>query len=285
MTRRAWLAGSLFVAAVTVGTHAQSRPQELVDKDLADIIKFVFAQKGLEGAIPFPEAKQPKPSGSTATTPNVPVVKSFPRRPLPEPPPSVTKPPIGAFVQAAGGAVAMVAQVVQVHNWIQQFEPLTDNDKATDAGFPGLPRVPTDCPLASDDQDVRTGSLPAGCSQCFADAYTQLLKARSALHRNKRIADGFMNWAKTGIATGDSIAGAMGLGGLIWVRDRQEIQKTLDNVKQAYASGYARNLDSLQKALMKIAECEEKLYKNHDWYSRYGFVYYDAVATMFRATF
>lgn len=159
--------------------------------------------------------------------------------------------------------------LVDLTEWYHSYPPLDPDDEGFDRRAAGLPTVPTSC--AGED-----------CGRCPGDPYARLREARNRLERNRRIYEDFMKWAKKGLAVGDSIAGASGLGGLAWMNDRADIERSIEKVKTAYDTGYASNLEKVQAALQEIARCEAEVYRSPDWYNRYGFIYFETLQLAYR---
>jgi hypothetical protein len=168
----------------------------------------------------------------------------------------------GLVVVAAGAADAL--------DWYRQFPPLDPDDEAFDRASAGMPSARANC--AADEL----------CSKCAGDPYGRMERTLARMARNRRLYDYYMAWAKKGIATGDAIAGAAGLGALRWAEDKIEIDRTLKTVSAAYDKGYVAGLEKLDAELKDIDRCEADLYQSDDWYQRHGFLFFETIKSIYR---
>jgi hypothetical protein len=152
---------------------------------------------------------------------------------------------------------------------MNDFEPLSKEDQAQDPNYPPGPgQLPSTCAEKEEE-----------CKECgFSQALEELQSTRYRLEKLRRVYASAKNLKAHGLAVGDSLAGAAGVGGLAWATERRKILESFKNVQTSYDAKYAELMALLQGSLQKIASCELAVYGEKDWYQRYGFMYYEFMA-------
>jgi hypothetical protein len=156
--------------------------------------------------------------------------------------------------------------------WKDAFETLAPEDAAYDEDYdpPGMPELPLEC-AESDD-----------CAACFEPAYERLKNVRIRFEKLRRLYAWTKAYKERAFALGDSAAGIHGLAGLAWVGERVELERTYQRFEASYDDKYAELLDELRGSLEQIAECEEEVYGEDDWYNRFGFIYFQFMADRYK---
>jgi hypothetical protein len=181
---------------------------------------------------------------------------------------------------AARGALVTGAQFWGQHGaaiigattqFISAFRALTDIDATCmDLGDAGAPSVPTSC------------ADSAQCGQCFTDAQRRLDGMRINLERLRCVYTATANFTRASIAFGDSSSGVHGVIGLEWQTQKAGIQQAFESLKHTYDVKYGQMLPNLRASLEGLGECEARYFNEHDWYSRFGFIYYTFMADRYK---
>ena len=146
---------------------------------------------------------------------------------------------------------------------MNDFKPLSPDDKGQDAAYPPGPGLPSAC-----------SEQPQACAACgFNDALVDLQSTRYRLEKLRRVYASTKNMTSHALAVGDSLAGSAGVGGLAWVSERAKILQSVKNLQAAYDAKYAELMKLLEGSLQKISACEQVVYGERDWYQRFGFMY------------
>lgn len=173
------------------------------------------------------------------------------------------------WAQALGQAA--LGQSGGIQDTLKDFDYLTPDDEQAAPSYPPPPggSVPSRC----------YGAESAVCNQCgYAGALSDLQKTRYRLEKLRRVYASGKNVVSHGLAVGDSMAGAAGVGGLAWASERLKILESLKGLQSAYDAKYAELMALLQTSLREIGDCEALVYGEEDWYERYGFMYYEFMA-------
>lgn len=153
-------------------------------------------------------------------------------------------------------------------------EALNPDDLEFDPNYnpPGAPEIPVHC-------DVEGGNA---CRQCYADAYQTLNFVRFYLEKLRGIYGSTKNYTDNAIAFGDAMAGLPGGFGLAWPPERKGIQDAFKQLGETYDEKYEAYLRELREGLDGVAACEKQYFDNDDWYSRFGFMYYEFMAARYK---
>ena len=158
-------------------------------------------------------------------------------------------------------------------DFLKQYDPLTPDDQDYDSYHhdPGAPQVPSQC--AGSDQ----------CGACFQKAHENLNRQRFRLAKLRRIYVSTMRMGKSAIAFGDNVSGIHGLSGLYWqAKGRAPIERQMKQFQGTCRNKYEEIIGDLRTALQEVAACEAQFYGEHDWYDRYGFIYYQFMSERYR---
>jgi hypothetical protein len=173
-----------------------------------------------------------------------------------------------------------------IESLAQGFDPLSPDDSAMEPTYPTPQPFPSECEAARGPGDSFSLTPDAiKCRDCgYSEALSELQRTRYRLEKLRRVGLQTKNTVSNGLAIGDSMAGAAGVGGLAWVTERANIMKSYAGFKQAYDAKYAELMALLQQTLQKIAVCEEKVYGTKSWYERFGSMYYEFMAAFYKRT-
>ena len=174
------------------------------------------------------------------------------------------------------GKVAKAVETYQkgkeAYNKASLLDPPTDGDAEKNYNPPGMPTMPISCEKNN----------KKGCEECYKDAYEKLRKLRIYFEQLRTIYAATDDFTKAQIAFGDGIAGSVGVGALRWNVERNRIQNSFKNFKNAYKKKYNELLGRLENVLKEIGKCEAKYFGNEDWYSRYGYVFLSFIAMYYQ---
>ncbi len=157
---------------------------------------------------------------------------------------------------------------------VDVIELLVEDDAPFEPDFdPGdMPQLPGHC---------TDGSVGGECA-CYKQAYDDLAFVRRYLEKLRAIYGSTTNYSSRMIAFGDSMAGIHGGFGVAWPMERLDIEKSVIELGKTYDKKYEAYLQTLKTALMTIDECEAQYHDEHNWYSRFGFIYYTFMADRYR---
>lgn len=158
--------------------------------------------------------------------------------------------------------------------WKDANEALSELDRELDAGMSDDgegPAIPSSCVEAED----------AACTSCFDAAYGRVNFARMTLARLRSIHARTIQYIKAQQSFGDSVAPIHGMSGLAWQSSRAGIEESRKRFNANSMDKYNQLVGTMQSALQDVAECEATHFGNPDWYSRYGFMYLQAVKTAY----
>lgn len=140
-----------------------------------------------------------------------------------------------------------------------------DSRQTTDDG--AGPAVPSSC--------VASGAT--ACQQCFARAYGEVNFTRSTLERLRTIHRRTIGFIERAEGFGDSVSGVHGVSGLSWQYAKADVEKERASFNRTSRAKYDALLGNMRRSLDMVAECERQHFSNPDWYSRYGFMYYNFI--------
>jgi hypothetical protein len=172
------------------------------------------------------------------------------------------------------GVGTMIGQIITFGDAAATFltmKPLSPFDGSVDSPPPGAPELPSNC-LES-----------AACAACFAPANARLTLVLTTLEKLRRKGAWTRTYKDRALAFGASIASFPGAG-LGWAGARAEIEGGYLKFQAAYDAKYQELIASLKSSLQDISQCEESIYQEHDWYNRFGFIYYQFMAERYRRT-
>jgi hypothetical protein len=129
----------------------------------------------------------------------------------------------------------------------------------------GMPQLPVACSLTEDG---------ASCAQCYSTAQRHLQGMMLLLERLRAAYDRTKKYTDASIAFGDNMSNIGPMSGFAWQTQRRGILETFAHFEQTYEQKRQGMMGSLRRALGEIDACEAQYFDNHDWYNRYGFIYY-----------
>ncbi|UII78408.1 hypothetical protein [Flagellimonas sp. CMM7] len=112
-----------------------------------------------------------------------------------------------------------------------------------------------------------------GC-QCLAKAYADLHNDRYTIEKLLKIGQHTKKVTDFGISFGDNFSGVHAVSGLAWQTERAKVIKSIEKFDRTYGNKYNELIKKSYGTLLKIDHCE-KLLGEEDWYSKYGFIYYE----------
>ena len=121
------------------------------------------------------------------------------------------------------------------------------------------------------------------CQTCYSGAYHELSFIRRMLARLHCIYANTRNFNQSALAFGDNTSGIHAVTGLSWQSARAGIVEEYNNFKHTYDDKYVGMIGTLQKALEDIGHCEEQ-FGQHDWYQRFGFIYFEMMKEKYKRT-
>ncbi|HKZ65482.1 MAG TPA: hypothetical protein VJ111_03965 [Chitinophagaceae bacterium] len=122
-----------------------------------------------------------------------------------------------------------------------------------------------------------------GCKSCYERALDRLTTVRRSLARMSCINSNTKSFTESAIAFGDDVSSIHGITGLAWQYERKGIKDTYEKFKKTYDRKYAELMQSLQKSLQQISECETQ-YGIRDWYQKFGFMYFEMMKEKYKRT-
>ncbi len=179
---------------------------------------------------------------------------------------------LGELNDFAGGVEDGVNTGMDVRDQLDSFLNFSPEDAGLEPDLDpaGQPQIPTHCGIAE--------GLEGECQACYETAYRDLNHVRRTFERLRAIHSATENYTENMIAFGNTAAGAMGVGGMPWHYEKVEIEKSFESFKRTYNETYRGLLGTLERSLKAIADCEVQYYGENNWYSRFGFIYYNFMA-------
>lgn len=170
--------------------------------------------------------------------------------------------------EAATSAADAAATAMEGHDAMTDLD--RELDGALDQPEPGTPPVPASCVGRE------------GCEECFGRVYEQLARSRILLARARSLFDATHRFANAAQAVGDNLAPSTREAAFVWEMQKPRIAASLGNFNAAYDRKIADMLAALRRTLQEIGECEERFYNNPDWYTRFGFIYYEFMKSRYQ---
>lgn len=153
--------------------------------------------------------------------------------------------------------------------FLEEFGLIDPREAAVQPQYepPGQPMIPSRC--AADER----------CGECFGEANAQLDKARRLLE------DQYVIYKKTELEAGrihelaSAAAGLSPYAQLLWNVTKANPNEPMNVAQQKFYAAYDGNLEKLltmvNEGLIGVGKCERDNFQDHDWYARYGMVYYN----------
>jgi hypothetical protein len=177
----------------------------------------------------------------------------------------------------AAGAATTALQIMQQFNEMNQA--LSDLDRELRARMQddhSGPMVPSSCGPGTGPQMAAVNHAPS-CSECFDRAYREVTFTRNTLERLRTIYARTMAYIKRAESLGDTTSGAMGIAGLSWQYAKANVETEKANMIRVSKEKYEGLVANMRRALDMVAQCENEHFHNPDWYSRFGFMYFQFV--------
>jgi hypothetical protein len=178
-------------------------------------------------------------------------------------------PAIGGAINSLASGARNAADLWDASNLLDQLRDHTYEPVLTDAG----PDVPGSLCGAS-----------ANCNLCFSQATSKVDFMRFNLEKLRVAGQATRDTVSYSYSIGDSLSGAFGFGAVGWQIERKRIGQEFDKFKQIYDAKYEGMMKGFKDALDRWNACEEQ-YGERDWYSRFGFLYYDFMRDRYKRNF
>ena len=178
----------------------------------------------------------------------------------------------GRAGDVAGGVasgMSLFQQVTDAFGSLSALDSaLTDRIRDDHSG----PEVPSSC----------SGSAASPtCAECFAKAYGEVNFTRNTLARLQTIHTRTMTYIKNAEGLGDTTSGIHAVTGLSWQYAKMDVEREKCNMVKASRDKNAALIQNMRRALDMVGACERDNFHNPDWYSRYGFMYFQFVQTAY----
>ena len=166
---------------------------------------------------------------------------------------------------AEGGAntIELANQLVEAHHALSELDEALDGHIRDDHNGPD---VPSSCATTSPT-----------CAECFAAAYREVNFTRMTLERLRTIHSRTLAFIRAAEALGDTTSGIHGVAGLSWQYAKMGVEDGKRSFNATSRAKYEGLIQNMRRALDMVAVCERDNFHNPDWYSRFGFIYYDFV--------
>lgn len=195
---------------------------------------------------------------------------------------------------AAGGKMPSVAdllkqlkQILDIQQNTEKFwdtlEKLSQDEALPDESQRG-PALPSSCIDQSWSISAEDQSRAQGC-QCMATAVDKLRKNRQMLEKLRIIVTNQKAFVDKAIALGNSYSQLHTLLGLQWVGIRKhDIEEPYAQFKQISNQKHQAVMAAVEKDLKDIGRCEAQL-GEPDWYTKYGYIYYEFLYSAYKPSF
>jgi Spy/CpxP family protein refolding chaperone len=138
----------------------------------------------------------------------------------------------------------------------------------------GSPSLPVSCGV----WDAAAG----GCVECYEQAQARLNGIRHNLERLRAVYESTKRYVDASVAFGDNVSGIHGAMGLAWHAERRGIMASFQKLEKTHEAKRQEMMAVLRSALEELAACEALYFNNPDWYSRFGFMYYQFMDARYR---
>jgi len=160
-------------------------------------------------------------------------------------------------------------------NWWNEHRDFTPEDEGINPDYSpdGSPTLPVGCMM---------GENAEACTQCYADAQGRLNGSRRLLERLRGLYEGTKRYVDASVSFGDNVSGIHAVTGLAWQTERRTIMREFENFEKTHEDKRRGMMEGLRAALDAVAACEATYFNNPDWFSRYGFIYYQFMEARYR---
>ncbi len=175
-----------------------------------------------------------------------------------------------------------------VKDFWESLQALSNGEAVPDMTQKG-PSLPSSClapdwTLPPEDRAVGANSTYASC-QCMKTAVDKLRANRQMLEKLRILVANQKNFVEKATALGNSFSQLHTVLGLQWIGIRKEsIDEPYAQFKQIANQKHRALMDAIQKDLQDISGCEAKLGES-DWYTKYGFMYYEFLDAAYKPAF
>jgi len=182
---------------------------------------------------------------------------------------------LGNASQALGFLTGASSLGENAYNAWRAHEDFTPEDGAYEPNLDpnGLPDLPVGCGM---------GATGDACTACYATAQDHLVGMMGLLEQLRALYDSTKRYNDAMVSFGDSTSSIHAVSGLAWQAERRTILQTFAHFEQTYEEKRRGMMGSLRRALDEIGSCERDYFNNPDWYSRYGFIYYQFMDSRYK---
>lgn len=181
------------------------------------------------------------------------------------------------FGDGIESGIGKAEDLMKIYESWQEFtaahDGLTKDDRQFDPDYepPGSPKIPSAC--AGSEQ----------CNACYEKAVKDINFYRFSLDKGRSIANNTLQYAKKAYTFGDTASGSMGVGGLAWThKAKPQIEKAVAKLRKTYQGKYTEWIAGMETSLKALGKCEEEFFKERDWYTRFGYIYYSFMADRYK---
>ncbi len=143
----------------------------------------------------------------------------------------------------------------------------------------------TDCSADfSVSNDVFATAACSGNEDCedkYTAAVNKMNGARMALERMSCIYNSTKTYTNSAIAFGDQFSGMHAMSSLAWQKEKANITKTFNNLKQTYDTKYTEFIKLLKDGLIEFDRAEA-MYAQPGWFQRNGFIYFEMMKARYK---
>lgn len=179
-----------------------------------------------------------------------------------------------AWNQASSLGAGVAGALGQIQSAMDMFSALSalDQELSNHTQHQDAPPVPSSC----------GGDTTGQCASCFQRAYGEVNFTRITLERLRTIVARTLTFIRAAEGFGDSVSGVHGISGLSWQYAKADVEKSKRDFMASSTAKYEALLQNMHRALDMVAACERDNFHNPDWYTRYGFMYYEFVREAYR---
>jgi hypothetical protein len=175
-----------------------------------------------------------------------------------------------------------------VKDFWESLQALSNGEAVPDMSNTG-PSLPSSClepdwKVRPEDRAVGANSTYGSC-QCMSTAVGKLRANRQMLEKLRILVANQKNFVDKATALGNSFSQLHTVLGLQWIGIKKEsIDEPYAQFKTISNQKHKALMDAIEKDLKDISDCEAKL-GEPDWYTKYGFMYYEFLYAAYKPAF
>jgi hypothetical protein len=195
---------------------------------------------------------------------------------------------------------ALNSEVRDNRNRIQELEFLIDQDRENVPDPDRLPPLPLSCfdapPPGGGGSSVRMEREDVGsasdepfaerhdCQRCFLDEMDGIEELMGLYEQLRIIYTNTMPFRDRAYIVGDALAGSHQLSGLMWARQKADIEQSVSGMQAAYDAKLKEFNTRLADHLDRLGECEIQYGGDPRWRQIEGQLFYHGIANAYRRT-